>query len=409
MKKHIKKQAKPAQPAKANRVSKKPSEVIAAENRKEVDVVTQIEREAESFWIGLDLGDIESTYCVLDQAAEIVTRGKVKTREADLKRVLGVYRGSHLAMEVGTHSGWISRLLGNQGIEVVVANARKVQLITASQHKNDEKDAEDLARLLKADRKLLSPIVHRSEQAQKDLLRIRGRAGTVAVRTKLINMARGLAKTMGKRLGAGDADQMGTKQVEGWEPEMAGILTPLLTLIECCTITLQTYEEKIKENSEEKYPETKRLTQIPGVGTLTATAFVLTLDDKNRIRQSRQVGPLLGMTPAQRQSSQSDPELGISKEGDRYVRTLLVQGAQWIMGGRGPDCELKRFGQKIAGIDPGQPVMKKDKKSRKRKNIAVVAVARKLGVLLHRLWVTGEKYDPFYATKRTGKAKTEAA
>lgn len=290
-----------------------------------------------------------------------------------------------------------------------MANARKVQLITASQHKNDEKDAEDLARLLKADQKLLSPIVHRSEEAQKDLLRIRGRAGIVETRTKLINMARGLAKTMGKRLGACDADQMGEKQVEGWEPELVEILTPLLTLIECCAMTIQTYDEKIKENSEEKYPETRRLTQVPGVGTLTATAFVLTLDDKNRIKQSRQVGPLLGMTPARRQSSGSDPELGISKEGDRYLRTLLVQGAQWIMSGRGPDCELKRFGQKIAGIDPANPGMKKDKKSRKRKKIAVVAVARKLGVLLHRLWVTGEKYDPFYATKQKGKGKAKTA
>lgn len=404
MKKNIKVEPKPAKAMKEN---KEPREATITESRKKVGV--EIKPESETFWIGLDLGDVESTYCVLNQAAEIVSRGKVKTREADLKRVLGGYEGSQLAMEVGTHSGWVSRSLEGEGIEVVVANARKVRLITASQHKSDEKDAEDLARLLKADPKLLSPIVHRSEQAQKDLLRIRGRAGIVEARTKLINMARGLAKTMGKRLGACDADQMGTKQVEEWEAELAEILGPVLALIECCTLTMQTYDEKIKENSEEKYPETKRLTQVPGVGTLTATTFVLTLDDKNRIKQSRQVGPLLGMTPARRQSSESDPELRISKEGDRYLRTLLVQGAQWIMSGRGPDCELKRFGQKIAGIDPAQPGMKKDKQSRKRKKIAVVAVARKLGVLLHRLWVSGEKYDPFYATKRKGKTKTEAA
>ena len=358
------------------------------------------EPEVERYWIGLDLGDQVSTYCVLDGAGEIVARGKVRTRAADLKRVLGVYKGSRLAMEVGTHSAWVSRVLEAEGLRVVVANARKVQLITESQHKNDDKDAEDLARLLRADPKLLSPIVHRGEEAQKDLTRIRARAGIVGARTKLINMARGLAKSMGKRLKSCDADAMGLKQVEGWEPQWAEILTPLLALIEATTLIIQGYDDQIEKCSEEKYPETKLLRQIPGVGALTATTFVLTLDDKDRIKQSRQVGPMLGMTPARRQSSDSDPELRISKEGDGYMRSLLVQCAQRIMSRRGPDCELKRFGLRIAGIDPQRPVTKKDSKSRKRKKIAVVAVARKLGVLLHRLWVTGEVYDPFYATDR---------
>jgi transposase len=358
------------------------------------------ETERERYWIGLDLGDQVSVCCVLDGAGEVVARGKVRMCAADLKRVLGVYKGSWLAMEVGTHSAWVSRALEEEGLRVVVANARKVQLITESQHKNDDKDAEDLARLLRADPKLLSPIVHRSEEAQKDLTRIRARAGLVAARTKLINMARGLAKSMGKRLGSCDADAMGVNQVEKWEPEWAEILTPLLTLIERCTLTIQSYDAQIEKCSEEKYPETHLLRQVPGVGALTATAFVLTLDDKDRIKTSRQVGPLLGMTPARRQSSGSDPELRISKEGDGYVRSLLVQCAQGILSRRGPDCDLKRFGLKIAGIDPQRPVRKKDSKSRKRKKIAVVAVARKLGVLLHRLWVTGEVYDPFYATKR---------
>ena len=367
------------------------------------------EAETERYWIGLDLGDQVSAYCVLDGGAEVVARGKVRTRAADLKRVLGVYKGSRLAMEVGTHSAWVSRVLEAEGLRVVVANARKVQLITESQHKNDDKDAEDLARLLRADPKLLSPVVHRGEEAQKDLARIRARAGIVAARTKLINMARGLAKSIGKRLGSCDADAMGVKQVEKWEPEWAEILTPLLRLIEGCTLTIQSYDDQIEYCSEEKYPETELLRQIPGVGALTATTFVLTLDDKDRIKTSRQVGPLLGMTPARRQSSGSDPEMRISKEGDGYMRSLLVQCAQGTLSRRGPDCDLKRFGLKIAGIDQQRPVTKKDSKSRKRKKIAVVAVARKLGVLLHRLWVTGEVYDPFYATKRNSVCNEQVA
>jgi transposase len=398
----MKKNIKGHKPTRANR-KKEPKEGSAPEQS------NPVETQPERFWIGLDLGDEESTYCVLDHTAEIVARGKVKTREANLKRVLGVYKGSRLAMEVGTHSSWISRVLEKEELEVVVANARKVRLITESRQKNDEKDAEDLARLLKADPKLLSPVVHRSAEAQKDLVRIRARAALVEARTKLINTARGLAKSMGMRLKKCDADQVGMELVKDWGPEMQEILAPLLTLIEGNTMTIKNYDRQITHHSEEKYPETERLAQVPGVGTLTATTFVLTVDDKDRVKNSRQMGPMLGMTPARRQSSGSDPELGISKEGDRYLRTLLVQSAQWILSRRGPDCELKRFGRKIARIDLANPSAKLDKQSKKRKKIAVVAVARKLGVLLHRLWVTGEKYDPFYATKKRNQAKTKAA
>ena len=395
----MKKNSKGQKPRKASSKKKESPEGRACEQR------SQGQTKSEKFWIGLDLGDQESTYCVLDHRAEIVSRGKVKTREADLKRVLGGYRGSQVAIEVGTHSSWISRVLEKEELEVVVANARKVRLITESRQKNDAKDAEDLARLLKADPKLLSPVVHRSEQAQKDLIRIRARAVMVEARTKLINAARGLAKSVGLRLKQCDADQVGTELVEDWDAERKEILTPLLTLMEGSTMTIKLYDRQITENSEEKYPEIERLTQVPGVGTLTATTFVLTLDDKHRMKNSRQVGPLLGMTPARKQSSQSDPELGISKEGDRYLRTLLVQSAQGILSRRGPDSELKRFGLRIAGLEVGQPAAKPDRQSRKRKKIAVVAVARKLGVLLHRLWVTGEDYDPFYATKKRNQAK----
>ena len=180
--------------------------------------------EEERYWIGLDLGDKESTYCVLDRVGEVASRGKVKMREGELKRTFGGYRGSQLAVETGTHSLWISQLISQMGVEVVVANARKVHLITKSRKKNDAQDAETLARLLKADRKLLSPIVHRSPEAQQDLLRIRARAQAVKVRTEMIKAVQGLAKSVGMRLRHGDADNRGVDQVENWEPELAEIL-----------------------------------------------------------------------------------------------------------------------------------------------------------------------------------------
>src|SRR3954470_1505304 len=107
---------------------------------------------------------------------------------------------SRIGLEIGTHSPWISRLLGQWGHEVIVANARKVRLIGESRKKDDRLDAQTLARLARIDPQLLYPVKHRSVQAQADLVTIRARAGLVRARTALVNTARGLAKSYGERL-----------------------------------------------------------------------------------------------------------------------------------------------------------------------------------------------------------------
>ena len=132
-----------------------------------------------------------------------------------------------------------------------------------------------------------------------------------------------------------------------------------------------------------QYPETQLLRQVSGVGSLIALTFVLTVEDRERFQKSRDVGCYVGLRPKQSESGQSQPQLPISKEGDRYLRTLLVQGAHCIVCRRGPDTDLKRWGLKLASHG--------GKNAKKR---AIVAVARKLAVLLHRLWVTGEVYEP---------------
>lgn len=361
------------------------------------------------YWIGLDLGDRTSRFCMLNERSKVVERGSVATRKEDLTRMFGRYAGNAIALEVGSHSPWVSRLLGELKLDVVVANPRKVKLIAQSRKKSDDKDAEELARLLKADRQLLSPVVHRSAQAQTDLLVIRARATAVEMRTKVINSMHGLAKSVGQRLPVSDASLRKVDQVESWPEEYAVALRPLLTIASALTLTIKVYDEEIAKNAEEKYPEVALLRQIPGVGPVTATAYVLTLDDPSKFKNSRQVGAFLGMTPARRQSSDSDPQMGISREGDVYLRALLVQCAHLVMGKRGPDCELKRFGMKIAGMDEIEGTNKRKAPNKKRMKVAVVAVARKLGVLMHRLWVSGENYHPFYNVKQKEKARKVAA
>ena len=339
--------------------------------------------------IGLDLGDRSSRYCVIDEHGEVIQEGSVVTTRKGLDRVLGAGPRCRLAMEVGTHSPWVSRHLARLGYEVIVANARRVRLITESSRKDDKLDAKTLARLARIDPELLSPIRHRGEQAQADLMMIRARAVLVETRTALINAARGLTKSYGERLPSCGTNQMGRDQAESLSPAIRAALDPLLAEVETITERIQEYDRKLEELCKTRYPEAKLLKQVHGVGTLIALTFVLTVEDPHRFRKSRAVGCYVGLRPKRRQSGQSRPELGISKEGDAYLRTLLVQGAHHVLGPFGKDSDLRRWGLKLAAQG--------GKNAKKR---AVVAVARKLAVLLHTLWVSRETYEPLRLANR---------
>jgi transposase len=153
-----------------------------------------------SLTIGVDLGDRNSWYCVVDEVGQIQLEQRVHTSAKALQEVFGAMPRSRIALETGTHSPWISRLLGQLGHEVIVANARKVRLIGESRKKDDRLDAQALARLARVDPELLCPVKHRSAKAQEDLTVIRGRAGLVRARTALVNTVRSLAKSYGERL-----------------------------------------------------------------------------------------------------------------------------------------------------------------------------------------------------------------
>jgi len=299
---------------------------------------------------------------------------------------------------VGTHSPWLSRMLTGLGFEVIVANARQVQLISASSRKNDRLDARLLARLARVDPELLRPIRHRSEQAQADLMTIRIRAALVEARTSLVNAARGFAKALGERLPACDADAMDVEKLEALPPEMRERLRPLLEPVEALTDQIKKLETTIEQIARTQYPETKLLTQVHGVGTLIAGTFVLTVEDRERFQKSRDVGCYVGLRPKQSESGESQPQLRITKEGDRYLRTLLVQGAHLILNRRGPDTDLKRWGLKLA-----------ERGGKNAKKRAIVAVARKLAVLLHHLWVCGEVYEPLRNSRLAAPSKKRAA
>jgi transposase len=351
-------------------------------------------QKSPSVTIGLDLGDRCSHYCVLDERGQILTESKTTTSPNAMKEVFGKIARARIALETGVHSPWVSRLLSGLGHEVIVAHARSVRLIGESRRKDDRLDAQTLARLARIDPQLLSPVKHRSARAQADLTVIRARAGLVRARTALVNTARGLAKSYGERLRGCNVRNMNPEKADGLSPELQMALQPLLAGIEVLSEHIGEYNQRIERLAQESYPQVELLKQVKGVGTLIALTFMLTLEDPHRFRKSRDVGCYLGLQPGRRNSGQSEPQMHISKEGDPYLRTLLVQGAQHILGPFGPDSDLRRWGLKLA-----------ERGGRNAKKRAIIATARKLAVLLHRLWMSGEVYEPL----RNGQRALTAA
>ena len=338
--------------------------------------------------IGLDLGDRHSWYCVLEESGAIVVEQRVGTTPKALREFFSRMARSRIALETGMHSPWVSRLLSELGHEVIVAHARKVRLIGESRKKDDRLDAQTLARLARIDPELLCPVKHRSAQAQADLSMIRARAGLVRARTALVNTARGLAKSYGERLRGCNVRNMNPEKAGSLSPQLQLALQPLLAALAALSEGIAEYNEGIERLARESYPQVEQLKQVKGVGTLIALTFLLTLEDAHRFGKSRDVGCYLGLQPGRRNSGQSEPQMHISKEGDPYLRTLLVQGAQHILGPFGPDCDLRRWGLKLA-----------ERGGRNGKKRAIIATARKLAVLLHHLWVSGEVYEPLHNSK----------
>jgi transposase len=340
----------------------------------------------------LDLGDRYSCLCFLDtESGEVIEEGRLRTTpEALRRRFCSEQWPLRIAIEAGTHSPWVSRLLEQEcGHEVLVANPRKTRLIYTNRRKTDEIDAENLARLARLDPKLLYPLKHRGEHSQAHLAIIRSREALVSARTQLVNHVRGAVKSFGSRLPKCPARSFHNKAPEHIPEALWPALGPILETIGSLTERIREYDRQLEAICQEHYPETETLRQVEGVGVLTALTFVLTLEDPYRFEKSRMVGAYLGLVPARDQSGDSDPQKRISKEGDEMLRRLLVSGAHYIIGPFGSDSDLRRHGEKIA--------TRGAKNAKKR---AVVAVARKLSVLLHRLWVTGEAYDPLYNTHR---------
>jgi len=347
---------------------------------------------ARKLTVGIDVGDRSSRYCILDEQGDMLSEGSFATTRSGVGKLFESMPRCRIALETGCHSPWISRQLTQLGHEVIIANARNVQLISQSTRKDDRLDARTLARLVRIDASLLCPVRHRGAEAQAHLGIIRARDVLVRTRTLLVNAARGLTKSFGERLRKCGTEQVGLHLAAELDPEIQTVVGPLLAEVETLNQRIAEYSSQIEKVAEEHYPEVAGLKKINGVGTLIALTFVLTVDDPHRFRRSRDVGCYLGLRPGRRNSGNSEPQMHISKEGDSHLRRLMVQGAHYILGAFGTDCDLRRWGLKLA-----------ERGGKNAKKRAVIAVARKLAILLHKLWISGEAYEPLRNSNRAAQ------
>jgi len=348
--------------------------------------------------IGIDVSDKYSRVRVLHAGGAIVEESRIATTGPALRRRFATGLQVRVAIEAGPHSAWISRLLEELGHEVIVANPRKLRLIYENDKKSDRVDAEWLARVARLDAKLLAPIHHREKESQAALALLRARDALARARTQLVNHVRGTAKGFGVRLRRCSTHSFVTRMTTDLPADLSPTLGPVIEAIGTLTVEIRGYDSRIAAMGDTSYPETKLLRQVPGVGPVTALTYVLTLEDPHRFRTSRAVGSYLGLRPRQRDSGGDEPQLRITKAGDGAVRRLLVGCAHYILGPFGPDSDLRRWGFSLA--------QRGGKTAKKR---AVVAVARKLAVLLHRLWVTGEIYEPLRQLGAPGATVTTVA
>jgi transposase len=333
--------------------------------------------------VGVDLGDQWSHYCILGLEGETLAEGQLRTTQPDVAEFFRALNAARVAMEVGTHSAWVREVICSYGHEVLVANPRLMEGSKRRKRKNDRIDANKLARLGRVDPESLHPIEHRSAEVRQDLVMLRARDALVAARTELINATRGLVKSMGARLPKCSSPSFAQKVEEAVPAQVREALLPLVHMTAALSDCINGYDEKIEKLASEKYGHTGLLRQVKGVGPITALAYVLTLENPERFVKSRDVGPYLGLVPKQEDSGESQPQLGISKSGDTMLRKLLVGSAHYILGPFGPDTDLRRYGLRLC-----------ERGGKNAKKRAAVAVARKLAVLLHCLWVSGEVYEP---------------
>ena len=335
-------------------------------------------READVDNCGIDVALKSSSVCILDGRGMVVLEEVIPTDEAGLGSVLKERSRMRCVLEAGPLAEWLAKLLEQLGHDAVVIDPRKAKGVIRTKKKTDRLDARNLARMGKTG--WYTPVHRKSVEARVTRTFLQARQGLVQTAVAQGSRIRGLLRAHGIKLGEVKESQFAA-QVERLSCEKSRDLWEMLEpLVEVRRQALRS-SERMRRRMVELAVEgsvARRLMTVPGVGPLTASAYVATIDDPKRFRSSDQVAAYLGLVPSVAQSGELDVHGHITKEGDGMLRGYLVEAAHVLLTRKRGTCRLKQWGLKLA--------------KKKGHGKARVAVARKLAALLHHLWITGESY-----------------
>ncbi len=330
-------------------------------------------------YVGFDVSKEETAFCVMDKDGKVLARGKVATDPDALFAVLKEHclYPERIVLETGTMSGWLSRELGKLGVAVDVIDARQAHAVMKLQHnKTDAGDAELLAELARTG--FCRAVAVKGEAAQADRVLLKARCHLVRQRRDTENAIRGLLGSLGLRFPKGAAKLAGRVRAALEERrELAVVIEPLLSSVAALKRQIERLDQVVMGRAKAD-PGCRLLMSTPGVGPVTALAFVATIDDAGRFSKSRAVGAYVGLTSRRHQSGEVDYSGRISKMGDAMLRSLLYEAANSMLTVVRRAHPLKDWARRV-----------KKRTSHKK---ACVALARKLAVILHRMLITGEAF-----------------
>lgn len=330
-------------------------------------------------YCGIDLASKASAVCIENETGRIVAEFEMPTDEDGFRTRLGDLEPMHCVLEASPLAEWAARVLESLGHSVVVIDARKAKAVIRTKRKTDQLDARNLAKMARTG---WYTAVHR-KSASARLMRtlLKARQGLVEVANAQRSRILGLLRAHGIKVTGARGDAFESRVLEAVrarEPELEVILQPLLGLRSQARAEAEVLAQRLKELSQH-VPVCRQLMSVPGVGPIVAATYVATIDDPHRFEHSDQVADYVGLVPSVYQSGETEYRGRITKEGDALLRWLLVEAANVLLTRVKRACALQNWGRRLL--------------AKKGLAKARVAVARKLSVLLHRLWVSGEEFD----------------
>jgi len=335
-------------------------------------------------YVGIDVSQEQSAVCIVDDTGTIIFEGSCPTDPDEIVRTITTEVGDveKIVHESGPLSIWLTRELIKRGAPVVCIDARAAhKVLSARMNKSDKSDAVGLAQLARTG--WYGEVRVKSEASDQLRLVLSTRDRLIRIRMDIEGQVRGLLKAYGIRLGPVNAgysrqsfrDQLGVA-IKG-EPSLEMIFASLIAVHETVCLEATAIDAKVQQLAKDA-PLARRLTSIPGVGPIVSLSFIATIDDVARFRKATDVGAYLGLTPRRYQSGETDWSGRISKRGDGTMRKLLYEAANILIQRVSRFSPLKAWAMRLV--------------ARKGMKKAIVATARKLAVIMTRIWRDGTTF-----------------